>query len=116
MDPGTEPIERLAARTTALWAISAVFFVVGDLVTTSVGFMMGNVVEVGPLVAPVIRSHGIGVMIPLKVAAVGLCYLLWRATPSPHDLGVPLGLATLGVLVTGWNAVVLLLAAFPRAL
>lgn len=90
-----------------LWAVAVLFFGVGDLVTTTVGLESRYVAEVGPVVAPIIAEHGYLAMLLLKLLAFGVCYLMYRLVPSPHRVGVPLGLATLGVLVSGWNVVVL---------
>ena len=90
-----------------LWLLALGFFVVGDLVTTVVGLQGGGVAEVGPVVGPLIETHGLAVMLPLKLLALGVCYLVWRATPDPQSVGVPLGLAVLGILVTGWNLAVI---------
>lgn len=96
--------------TPELWLLAVLFFVLGDLVTTGVGVFTGGVAEVGPVVAPLMEAYGLAIMVPLKLLAVGLCYLVWRVTPAPHAVGVPLGLAVLGVLVTGWNVGVLLVS------
>lgn len=93
-----------------LWGVTIVFFVFGDLLTTSVGLLGGGVAEVGPLVGPLLDRFGLLAMIPLKALAVGTCYGLWKVIPEPHSIGVPLGLATFGVLVTGWNTFVLFVA------
>lgn len=86
-----------------LWLGALVFFVVGDVVTTGVGLSLGPIVEIGPVVGPLLRTYGLGVMLALKAAVLAGCYCLYRCVPRPHDVGVPLGLALLGVLVTGWN-------------
>lgn len=100
----------LEGLTPQLWLVTLVFFVGGDLLTTAIGLINGGVAEVGPVVAPLLQAHGLLIMIPLKILAVGACYVLWRLTPSPHAVGVPLGLAAFGVLVTGWNTGVLIVS------
>ena len=45
---------------------------------------------------------------PLKLLTFGLVYLLWRVTPRPYRIGVPLGIAILGIMVTVWNIVILI--------
>lgn len=94
---------------THLWLGAVLFFVVGDVVTTSVGLGLGPIVELGPLVAPLIEQYGLAAMIAIKTALLGACYCLYCCVPRPHDVGVPLGLAVLGVLVTGWNLALLTL-------
>lgn len=94
---------------TPLWLGAILFFVVGDIVTTTVGLGLEPIVELGPLVAPLIEQYGLAAMVVLKTALFGACYCLYRCVPRPHDVGVPLGLALLGVLVTGWNLALLTL-------
>lgn len=100
----------LQAFTPELWAATVVFFVGGDLLTTAFGLLNGGVAEVGPVVAPILQAYGLFVMIPLKLLAIAVCFALWRLAPQPHAVGVPLGLAVFGVLVTGWNIGVLIVS------
>lgn len=92
-----------------LWLVTLLFFCVGDLVTTHAGLSLPGIVEAGPVVGPVLREYGLVAMLGLKGATVVLCYGLYRAVPEPQSLGVPLGMAALGVAVTGWNLVIILL-------
>ena len=101
-------VSLLQMFTPELWAATAVFFVVGDLLTTAVGLVHGGAAEAGPVVAPLLEAYGLVAMLPLKVLAVLVCVALWRLSLRPHAVGVPLGLAAFGVLVTGWNLGVLL--------
>jgi len=110
-DAHATPAELLWRRRSSLWTLAVAFFAVGDVTTTSVGLGLGRVVEVGPLAAPVVARHGVVAMAALKLVALGCCYLLYRLAPRPHGVGVPLGLATLGALVTGWNVAVVAVAA-----
>lgn len=90
-----------------LWVIVGVGFVLGDIVTTSIGLGRSGVVESQPIAAHLFQYSVIGTMITLKLAVVGGCYLVWRRVPRPHRVGIPLGLAALGILVTAWNLFVL---------
>ncbi|MFB6080117.1 MAG: hypothetical protein ABEJ81_03870 [Haloferacaceae archaeon] len=92
---------------TRLWLVAVLFFAVGDVATTSVGLGSGRIAEAGPVAAPLIGRYGIAALVALKVGTFGCCYLLYRVVPRPHDAGVPLGLATIGVVVTGWNLAVM---------
>mgnify|MGYP006275828315 FL=1 len=89
-----------------LWLLAVGFFGVGDLVTTAVGLRLSGVVEAGPLVGPLIDRYGVGSLFVLKSLALAGSYGVWRVVPAPHRIGVPLGLAVLGVAVTGWNTVI----------
>jgi hypothetical protein len=92
-----------------LWLIAVLFFGVGDVVTTGIGLDLTGVSEIGPLRSVILR-HGVFAIVGLKLVTFAACYVLWRVVPRPHAVGVPLGLALLGVPVTGWNVAVLVLA------
>lgn len=98
----------LDSWSTELWLLAILLFGVGDVVTTAVGLAGGHLVEVGPLAAPVIDHFGLAALAGLKLAAFAVCVALWRNSRRPSAVGVPLGLVTLGVLVTAWNVMHLL--------
>lgn len=102
-------VDLLSDSTTRFWIIAILFFGLGDLITTGIGLSFPQIVEGGPLTSIAIEQYGLGAMIPLKLLTVVVAYVLWHITPSPHDVGVPLGLAAVGVLVTPWNLGLLLL-------
>jgi Zn-dependent protease len=104
--PTRTGVDTLHERRLWLWSAAFLLFVVGDVVTTVVGLRSGYAAEVGPLVAPLVRRYGHVAMVGLKLLTLGLCGGLYRAAPVPHRVGVPLGLAVLGGLVSGWNLVV----------
>ncbi|MFW6003808.1 MAG: hypothetical protein ACOCPT_05250 [Halanaeroarchaeum sp.] len=89
------------------WISAVVFFVAGDFVTTTLGLTVDGVVERNSILAPLVAEHGVVVILVLKAVVVGGGYVFYRTLPRPHDVGVPLGFATVGVAVTGWNVVVL---------
>lgn len=101
--------EPLASPRALLWVVVLVFFCVGDVLTTHVGLSVDGVVEAGPVVAPLLRAYGLAGMVGLKTATVGLFYGVARLLPEPYSIGVPLGLALVGVFVTVWNLFVLYL-------
>ncbi|MDR5672513.1 hypothetical protein RH858_05030 [Halalkaliarchaeum sp. AArc-GB] len=105
--PEPSAVDVLVDSEWLLWLVAVAFFGIGDLVTTAIGLQLQYVVEVGPVVGEVIKIYGATAMVWLKVLVFVLCYGLWRIVPEPHRVGVPLGLAVLGVLVTLWNLVVL---------
>jgi hypothetical protein len=90
-----------------LWVVACVGFVVGDIATTSLGLETSGVVELHPLASPPLPHSVLGAMLAVKLGFAGGCYLLWTYVPRPHRLGIPLGLALVGVLVTAWNLSVL---------
>lgn len=103
-----QAVSLLDGATEELWLIALIGFGIGDILTTVIGLSAGHLVEVGPFVAPIINRFGIMALVGLKICAFGIAGLLWRLTPRPHAVGVPLGLAALGALVTGWNTYLLL--------
>jgi hypothetical protein len=105
-------VSRGSVLTKSLWLASLVFFVGGDVVTTHVGLATGSVREVGPIAGPLIGSFGISSLVVLKVGILVAAYALWRLAPVRYAVGVPLGLAVGGLLVTFWNAAVLLFVLF----
>ena len=103
----TNQLGRLQGLQPALWVVVVAFFGVGDLMTTAIGVQISGIIEVGPVVAVVIEQYGIGGIVLLKLLTIGVSYGAWQVLPPPHRVGVPLGLAVVGVVVTGWNTVIL---------
>jgi hypothetical protein len=93
---------------TRLWLAAILTFGVGDFVTTGAGLSIAGVEEGGPFVKPLIQQYGMAAMAALKVGGFAICYLAWMALPRPQCIGIPLGLALLGTVVTGWNTLVVL--------
>ena len=89
-----------------LWVATLALFVVGDLATTAAGLGVAGVVESNPFVGPAVALHGFAAMVVLKLATLLAAAVAWRVVPRPHALGVPVGLATLGLSATLWNVVV----------
>ena len=71
---------------------------------------MEGVVEASPLPAVLLAHFGVLALLALKLVVVGCCYLLWVAVPREYAIGIPLGMALLGGIATGWNTTVLLSA------
>ncbi|WP_162524322.1 DUF5658 family protein [Halobellus captivus] len=89
------------------WYGAIVLFLVGDIATTLVGLQLRTVVEASPVAAWLINSYGLSMIVPVKVLIVCGFYGLYRLVPSPHSIGVPLGLCALGFVVTVWNGAVI---------
>lgn len=100
-------LDALVARASLIWVLALLFYGAGDLVTTLVGFQFPGVAEVGVLAAA-LTPHGAAGFIALKAASFALFGVFWVLIPDPYRIGVPLGLAALGAVVTVWNTVVLL--------
>lgn len=90
-----------------VWLVVVIFFVGGDVLTTGLGLSVAGVVERNAVLAPLVADHGMAAILLLKGIVVGGGYLCYRVLPDPHDIGVPLGFATVGMAVTGWNLLVL---------
>lgn len=94
----------------ALWVVAVAFFGVGDLVTTLIGYSITGVTEASPLVKLLLEQHALLALSGLKVAVFVGFLAVWKYIPRPHSIGVPLGLAVLGVVVTVWNTGIILTA------
>lgn len=104
MDSGSPTgLEILNRNRQTLWALAVCFFGVGDLVTTGIGLRTGRVVEVGPIAGPLVRALGFPGMVALKILFLAVCFVAWRRVSDPDRVGIPLGLAVMGVLITAWN-------------
>jgi hypothetical protein len=109
MAQATGTVRLLTRYTPVLWGVGIVFFGVADLVSTFVGlYGFERAVEASPVVAALVHRFGLMTFPILKIGSFVLFYAVWRVVPRPYCVGVPLALATLGVLVTVWNAAVLL--------
>jgi uncharacterized membrane protein len=89
------------------WAVVLALYVVGDSATTAVSLHWFGLVEANPLVAGLVGSVGVWALPVAKLGALAAYYLLWRALPAPYAAGVPLALATVGGVATGWNLLVM---------
>lgn len=96
-----------------LWMVALLFFGIGDAATTIVGLNIEGIAEMSPVLAPFVRENHFVAILVAKSLLFALCYLIWRSIPGRHRIGVPLGLALVGVFVTGWNIGILLLATSP---
>lgn len=108
--PSTAAIDRLQRLQPALWVVVIACFGAGDMVTTAAGLRLAGVVEAGPVAGSILDRYGIAGMFGLKLLTVAGGYALWRVVPAPHRVGVPLGLALVGVAVTAWNLAVVSIA------
>ncbi len=96
--------------TVALWAVAVVFFGVGDLVTTLVGYSITGVTELSPVVKLLLEEHAMLVLTCLKATVFVGFFAISKYVSRPYSIGVPLGLALLGVAVTAWNTGIILTA------
>lgn len=106
-------VRRLRLAQPWLWVTAVVAFGIGDVVTTTVGLSMVGVHEAGPLTSVLIDRHGLFGMIAVKTAVLGVFYACWTVLPEQKRVGIPLGLALLGLGVVWWNLLVNLLALQP---
>lgn len=104
------PKYSLRAMHKKLLSSSFASFVIGDLGTTYMGlyYYPNQIIEGNAIPALMINELGLWSLIPIKIAIFGIFYLLYRISPDPHKIGVPIGLTTIGVIVTLWNILLLL--------
>ena len=94
----------------ALWAVAVAFFGVGDLVTTLVGYSVTGVTELSPVIKILLERHALLALTGLKAVVFVGFFAVWKYVSWPYSVGVPLGLALLGVAVTIWNTGIILVA------
>ncbi len=94
-----------------LWVLALLLYGLGDLVTTTVGLGQQGIVEIGPVAGPVIDAYGTPGLVVLKCGTLAGSYAAWRVVPQPHRVGIPLGLAVVGIVVTSWNTTLIWLVA-----
>lgn len=104
----TPSVELSGVDQADLWIAGILCFGVGDLLTTVAGLQVAGVIEGNAVPALLVERYGVGALFGLKLIGLGACYVLWRVSPRPYNLGIPLGLALLGAVVTLWNVRVLL--------
>lgn len=111
MERETPPsIELLQHWKPILWLAAVAFFGVGDVLTTSIGLEVSGVREAGPVTGALIETYGLPSMVAAKTGIICGCYALWAFAPRPSRVGIPLGLAVLGIAVVWWNLLVIALA------
>lgn len=91
-----------------VWVVALVAYGIGDTITTLLGLRVDAVSEAGPVMGPVIETYGTVGLVVAKLALLGAFGAVWRIARPPSRVAVPLALAIVGVVVTGWNAVVIL--------
>ena len=101
-------IDLLASRERDLWLLAVLGYGIGDLGTTLVGLSTGRGAEAGPVAAELVAGFGLLGLFVLKLATFGTFYLSWRLVSPTIRVAVPLAVAIVGLLVTGWNVLVLL--------
>lgn len=88
---------------TALWATALLSFGVGDVATTHVGLKQSGIHEGNPAARGVLDAGGTPAMIVVKVAVFLAAYAAYNQAPEDHRIGIPMGLALLGVAVVYHN-------------
>jgi len=92
------------------WAAAVATYGAGDIVTTYAGLRSDGVVESHPLSAYVLEQAGVPGMVFWKMGTIGAFALLYGLTPAEYDIGIPVGLTSIGGFVTAVNAATLAVA------
>ena len=86
-----------------LWAMALLTFGLGDLLTTA-AFLIAELNHEGnPLAVAAIDHFGLWILVPWKLAIFAVFVGLYRLAPESTRVGVPLGLALFGSLLSAWN-------------
>ena len=94
---------RSITRREVYWILALGFFVIGDLGSTIIGLRAGGFAEVGPLARPTIGLLGVWGLVGIKAVSLGLVYGVWLSAREPTRVVIPLVIAAVGGLATGWN-------------
>ena len=86
-----------------LWLVAISTFGLGDLLTTAGFLAAGMNFEGNPLAASLFSQFGMWIMIPWKLAVFAVFAGLYKLAPARINVGVPLGLALFGAVLTTWN-------------
>lgn len=108
-DSGQTDGWRLDSHARWLWLLALLLYVVGDILTTTVGLRYTTLQETGPLPRYLLVEFGAWMLAVLKLGTLGLFVGLWRVVPRPASYGVPIGLALVGCVVTLWNTTLIAL-------
>jgi len=91
------------------WLLAVLLYGVGDYVTTVLAVRRADVVEANPAVVALLSEQPspLGFAV-LKSGALIVCFLGFLSiSTSPLAIGVPIGIAVLGAVVTASNTVML---------
>lgn len=109
---GEHAISSIADSDRRVWIAAIVLYGIGDTVTTFWGLSTGGVAEAGPIAAPVIEAYGRYALLGVKAIVFPIFYLIWYVLRTPGRVAVPLALAVVGAIVTGWNLLVITTALY----
>lgn len=90
-----------------LWIVAVIFFGIMDLVTTTIGLNI-CINEYQPIMRYLINNYTILSMYLLKFIVMGFFYEIHKYLP--YNIGVPIGLSILGILITINNSLAIYLA------
>lgn len=105
-----QPLHPHPQAATILWIVAILTFGVADTALTVYGLSNGLAVEANPLPAFYAETYSAVSLVFLKASFMLSQYIAYRLVPREWRVGIPIGLAGLGVPVTLWNGYVLMLA------
>ncbi|AGB31774.1 hypothetical protein C488_14982 [Natrinema pellirubrum DSM 15624] len=101
------------SRPSRLWLAAIALFGVADIATTTYLVTTTPFAEGNPILATLFAEFGVWVLIPIKAVGFVFFYGLYRVVPRTWRVGVPIGLALLGCVVSVWNLSVGLTGSAP---
>jgi len=102
----TQAVPVIGGRDRSVWIAAVVLYGIGDTVTTFWGLSTGGIAEAGPIARPLVDMYGPYALIGIKAVVLPSFYGIWRVLRTPGRIAVPFALAFVGVVVTGWNLLV----------
>ena len=103
----TRTVPVVSGKDREVWIAAVLLYGIGDTVTTFWGVSTGGVAEAGPVAGPLMEAYGRTGLLIIKAVVFPLFYFAWRLLRSPGRVAVPLALALVGGVVTGWNLFVI---------
>lgn len=103
-------MELLVRHERHLWIAAVLLYEIGDTFSTLVGLSLGGLAEAGPLAAPAMIAFGPVGFLAVKTAVFVSFWAVWTSLHTQGPVAVRFALATVGGLVTAWNAAVILVA------
>ena len=92
----------------ALWGSAIIGFGIIDTATTHYALINGIADESNPIPRMFVETIGASALWPLKSLFMGGMYLMYRKVPDLYNIGIPIGMSILGILIALHNRSVII--------